>query len=153
MAVEITPSGTRGKRLPKWGFKIANWLPVPIYKLLRTRFPSGTPLLLLTTVGAKSGQERKTTLSYFPGRSEREWLIVASKGGEAKHPAWFFNLARNPDKVWIEASGERVRVRPESLKGAEREEAWQRVVKTAPGYRDYQTNTDRDIPIVRLMPA
>ena len=62
MAVEITPGGTRGQQMPGWGFKIANWLAVPIYKLMGKRFP-GLPLLLLTTVGAKSGQERKTTRS------------------------------------------------------------------------------------------
>jgi deazaflavin-dependent oxidoreductase (nitroreductase family) len=153
VAVEITPSGTRGASMPSWGFKIANWLSVPIYKLLRTRFPNGMPLLLLTTVGAKSGEERKTTLCYFPGRSEREWLIVASKGGESKHPAWYFNLARNPDRVWIEAGGEKIHVRPESLKGAERDAAWREVVRLAPGYGDYETKTDREIPIVRLTPA
>jgi deazaflavin-dependent oxidoreductase (nitroreductase family) len=153
MAVEITPSGTRGVKMPKWGFTIANWLAVPIYKLMGKRFPNGMPLLLLTTVGAKSGQERKTTLCYFPGRGEREWLIVASKGGEARHPAWFFNLARNPDKVWVDVDGRKLHVRPESLKGPERAEAWQKVVAMAPGYGPYQESTDREIPIVRLTPV
>ena len=149
MAVEITPSGTRGQKMPTWGFKIANWLAVPIYKLMGKRFP-GLPLLLLTTVGAKSGQERKTTLCYLAGQRDREWLIIASKGGVAQHPAWFFNLAKNPEKVWIEVDGRRVKVRPESLKGAERAEAWQRIVAAAPGYAEYQANTDREIPVVRL---
>jgi deazaflavin-dependent oxidoreductase (nitroreductase family) len=148
MAVEITPSGTRGQQTPKWGFKIANWLAVPIYKLLGKRFP-GLPLLLLTTVGAKSGQERRTTLCYL-GRGEREWVIIASIGGGAKHPAWYFNLARNPEKVWIEVDGRKVKVRPESLKGAERAEAWQKIVAAAPGYAEYQQKTDREIPVVRL---
>jgi deazaflavin-dependent oxidoreductase (nitroreductase family) len=153
MAVEITPSGTRGQQTPKWGFKIANWLAVPIYKLLGKRFPNGLPLLLLTTVGAKSGQERKTTLCYLQGRGDREWLIIASKGGDAEHPAWYFNLAKNPDKVWIEVDGRKTQVRPESLKGEERAEAWQRLVAAAPGYGEYQVKTDREIPLVRLTPV
>jgi deazaflavin-dependent oxidoreductase (nitroreductase family) len=150
MAVEITPSGTRGQKMPRLGFKIANWLAVPIYKLLGKRFPNGLPLLLLTTIGAKSGEVRRTTLCYLPGRDDREWLIIASIGGAANHPAWFFNLAKNPDRAWIEVDGQRVQVLPESLKGAERAEAWRRIVAAAPGYGEYQEKTDREIPVVRL---
>jgi len=81
------------------------------------------------------------------------WLIVASAGGSAKHPAWYVNLAKNPDKVWVELGAERGRVRavrPESLKGEERERAWEEVVRLAPGYGKYAEQTDRVIPIVRL---
>ncbi|MBI3971316.1 MAG: nitroreductase family deazaflavin-dependent oxidoreductase [Chloroflexi bacterium] len=61
----------------------------------------GAPLLLLTTVGAKTGKTRRTVLGWFPD-GDKSWLVVASYAGAARHPAWYFNLAKNPDKVWIE---------------------------------------------------
>ena len=110
---------------------------------------SGRPLVLLTTVGARSGIEHTVPLGVFPG-GEHSWLIVASAGGAARHPAWYFNLAKNPDKVWAQIEGKKYKVRPESLKGAERAEAWQQVIKAAPNYAPYQQKTDREIPIIRL---
>jgi deazaflavin-dependent oxidoreductase (nitroreductase family) len=112
----------------------------------------GRPLLLLTTVGAKSGRLRRTLLGRFPNRDDI-WLVVASGAGSAKHPAWYVNMARNPDKVWIEIGKRTLMVAPESLQGAERAEAWQRIVSLAPGYGAYQEQTDREIPVVRLRPA
>jgi deazaflavin-dependent oxidoreductase (nitroreductase family) len=113
----------------------------------------GRPLLLLTTVGAKTSRRRETVLGWFPDpRPEDAWLVVGSAGGSARHPGWYFNLAKNPDQVWIRVGRRELRVRPESLKGAEREEAWNRVVSMAPGYGLYQVKTDREIPIVRLTP-
>jgi deazaflavin-dependent oxidoreductase (nitroreductase family) len=107
------------------------------------------PLLDLTTRGAKSGQLRTVPLRYFPDGPDA-WLIVASLGGAAQHPAWYFNLAKNPDAVWITLKGRKVRVTPESLKGADRTAAWQRIVSEAPGYGAYQEQTDREIPVIRL---
>jgi deazaflavin-dependent oxidoreductase (nitroreductase family) len=114
----------------------------------------GRPLLLLETAGARSGKRRHTTLGWFPDEdpARRSWLIVASAAGAASHPAWFFNLAKRPDDVAIEVDGERVEVRAESLSGDERERAWSRVVALAPGYGKYARDTDREIPIVRLVP-
>ena len=66
---------------------------------------------------------------------------------------WYFNLAKNPDQVWITIDGRKVHVLPESLEGAEREEAWKRIVAQSPGYGDYTTKTDREIPVVRLRAA
>jgi deazaflavin-dependent oxidoreductase (nitroreductase family) len=109
----------------------------------------GAGQLLLTTMGAKSGQERRSPLGWFAD-GEDAWLIVASAAGSAKHPAWYLNMAKNPDKVWIDVGKRRLHVRPESLKGAEREEAWRRIVAQAPGYGAYRQKTDRVIPIVRL---
>jgi deazaflavin-dependent oxidoreductase (nitroreductase family) len=110
----------------------------------------GRPLLLLETVGARSGRTRRTMLGWFPDSTGRGRRVVASFAGAARHPAWFLNLARNPDGVWVVIGGRRLKVRPELLTGADREEAWRQVVSLSPGYAGYQQKTDREIPIVRL---
>jgi deazaflavin-dependent oxidoreductase (nitroreductase family) len=112
----------------------------------------GFPVLLLTTVGAKSGKERTHVLGGFPDGPDA-WLVVASKGGAATHPAWFINLAKNPEKVWIQVGNRKMRAACESLSGAEREQAYSRVVAVAPRYGDYLKKTDREIPVIRLTPA
>ena len=112
----------------------------------------GRPVLALTTVGATSGATRRTVLCWFPD-GENRWLIVASFGGSARHPAWYLNMAKNPDKVWIEIDGRKLKVEAHSLKGAEREQAWRQIVSLAPGFAGYQQKTDREIPVVRLQPA
>ena len=149
MSVELTPRGTRGVTFPK--------LPRPLMKvlfaignpLLRLR---GAKLLALTTTGARSGVPRTVTLAWFPD-GEDAWLVVASYGGAAQHPAWYVNMAKHPEHVWITVGGRKIHVRPESLKGAERAEAWRRIVAQAPGYAGYATKTDREIPVVRLRAA
>ena len=146
MPIELTPSGTRGvtmPRIPKPVMKIV----MPIANLfLRAR---GMRLLNLTTVGARSGKEHTVDLGYFPD-GDAAWLVVASFAGSAKHPAWYFNMARNPEKIWATVGGRKVRVRAESLAGQEREAAWRRIVAEAPVYGGYESKTDRAIPIVRL---
>jgi deazaflavin-dependent oxidoreductase (nitroreductase family) len=76
--------------------------------------------------------------------------VVASNAGSARHPAWFLNLAKNPDRVWITTGKRRIKVKPETLEVAERDRAWQEVTSLAPGYGHYLEVTDRAIPIVRL---
>ena len=161
MAVELTRRGTRGAgfpAMPRWLLKAFTFVNLVVFRLgggwMRIQ---GRPLLLLTTVGAKTGQRRQTTLGTFPdftdGDRRDSWLVVASAAGAAKHPAWYVNMAKNPDQVWVEVGTDRgrvVKVRPESLKGAERDRAWREVVRLAPGYGKYQEQTDRQIPIVRL---
>jgi deazaflavin-dependent oxidoreductase (nitroreductase family) len=71
-------------------------------------------------------------------------------GGEARHPSWYVNLAKNPDRVFLHVRGERFHVRPVSLHGAERAAAWKRITREAPNFAEYQTKTDREIPVVRL---
>ena len=83
---------------------------------------------------------------------ESRWLVVASLAGAARHPAWLINLAKHPDKVWVEVGRDRYKVRPEILRGEERAEAWRRIVAVAPGYGPYEQMTDREIPVVRLTP-
>ncbi len=115
---------------------------------------AGRPLLLHTTTGAKTGRTRSTTLGWFPdddGPADAR-LIVASAGGAAAHPAWYVNLARRPEGAAIEVDGRRFPVTAESLSGAEREHAWARVVALSPTYGKYEQQTDREIPVVRLIP-
>jgi len=81
------------------------------------------------------------------------WLICASKSGAATHPAWFINLAKNPDKVWLEVGNRKLKAAAELLKGKEREDALARIAVTAPRYGQYQKKTDREIPVIRLTPA
>jgi deazaflavin-dependent oxidoreductase (nitroreductase family) len=91
-------------------------------------------------------------LGAFPDGDDA-WLIVASKGGAPTHPAWFINLAKHPDKVWLQVGNRRFRAEVDSLQGAEREAAYDRVVAVAKQYDGYRTKTDREIPIIRLTPA
>jgi len=155
MAVDLTPNGSRGggfPKLPRPLMKLVIGLNVAFFRLLGRRVRiAGAPLVLLTTVGAKSGQTRQTPLGGFADGDN--WLIVASFAGSATHPAWYFNLAKNPDQVWLEVGGRKMKVRAESLKGEERAQAWQRISTQAPQYAGYQEKTDREIPIVRLTPT
>lgn len=126
---------------------------VGFYRLVGQRMRiQGRPLLLLTTVGAKTGKRRMTPLSWFdddPARADA-WLVVASAGGAAAHPGWYMNLARRPADASIDVDGRHIAVEAESLHGPERERAWSRIVALAPGYGPYAVTTDREIPVVRL---
>jgi deazaflavin-dependent oxidoreductase (nitroreductase family) len=109
----------------------------------------GRPLLYLTTVGAKSGQPRTAVVMPFPDGDDA-WLIVASRGGSADHPAWLYNLARHPDQVEIEFDGRKIPVTPRRLTGDERAVAWARITTERPNFGSYEEKTDREIPVIRL---
>jgi deazaflavin-dependent oxidoreductase (nitroreductase family) len=109
----------------------------------------GRPLLYLTTVGAKSGERRTAVVLPFPDGDDT-WLIVASKGGAASHPSWFYNLAAHPDQVQVEVEGRKTAVTPQTLTGEERATAWQRITTERPNFAGYEAKTDRQIPVVRL---
>ena len=112
----------------------------------------GFPILVLTTIGAKTGQERAHILGGFPDGHDA-WLVIASKGGAADHPAWFHNVAKNPDQVWVQIGNRKFKAHVESLRGTERADAYQRVVDVAPQYGEYPKKTDREIPVLRVTPA
>jgi deazaflavin-dependent oxidoreductase (nitroreductase family) len=157
--LQVPRKGTRGSRVTGG---VLMWLMRPMFRRHVARFArasgaeqptfNGFPVLLLTTVGAKTGRERTHALGGFPDGGDR-WLIVASKGGAADHPAWFYNLVKNPDKVWVQVGNRRFRAECESLVGVEREEAYARVVKVAPVYGGYLKKTNREIPVIRVRPA
>jgi len=152
MAIEITPAGTHGSRVPT-GRTLRVMVAASV--ALRRRFRgSGMfgPMSVLNTVGAKSGQPRAVALDAFPDGPDR-WLVVGLGGGSAKHPAWFVNLARNPDQVSIEVGDRTVNVTPELLLGPERAEAWQQIIGVSPKFAGYDQKTDRQLPVVRLTAA
>jgi deazaflavin-dependent oxidoreductase (nitroreductase family) len=122
-------------------------LQASIYR--RTSGGSGKDALLITTIGARSGESRVASVRRFDD-GEGRWMVVGSAGGSARNPAWVHNLAANPDKVWIEIGPRKYKVRPEILAGDERATAWQRVVTEAPQFKSYETKTDREVPIIRL---
>ena len=161
MVVELTPRGTRGWEAPRLLRPLRplmgamSRMQVRLYHRMGDRMRvQGQPVLLLSTVGAKTGKLRQTVLCWFPDSDaldgDNSWLVVASSAGSAKHPAWFVNLARNPDRVSIEIGGRQIKVEPQSQRGEERAAAWQGIVALAPGYAGYEKRTDREIPIIRL---
>jgi len=152
MSVNITPGGTRGQQQPAGPIKkVMLWVMRASHRLGARRM-DGTPVVLLTTRGARSGQDRTTPVMCFED-GESAWIVVASFGGSAQHPAWFVNMARHPDAVWIEVEGRRIHVTPRSLGGDDRTQAWGRITERASRFDGYQAKTDREIPVVRLTPA
>jgi F420H(2)-dependent quinone reductase len=117
--------------------------------LVGHRVPGAPPMLLLDHVGAKSGKHRTTPLAYL-GDGE-DLVLVASKGGSPRHPAWFHNLRANPDTTVQVGSGRRA-VRARVATAEERARLWPKVVEMYRGYRHYQRRTEREIPLVILEP-
>jgi deazaflavin-dependent oxidoreductase (nitroreductase family) len=146
MTVTITPNGTRGFKAPG-AFRPLARLHARIYKLVGGR--GHRNMVVLSTLGSRTGLERSSTVASFP-EGEDSWLVVASMGGEAKHPSWYVNLAKHPDRVFLQVRGKRFRVRPVSLHAEDRAAAWKRITSEAPNFAEYQTLTDREIPVVRL---
>jgi deazaflavin-dependent oxidoreductase (nitroreductase family) len=107
-----------------------------------------TVTLLLTTKGRKSGDSRTTPLIY--GRSGDDYLVVASKGGADKPPAWYLNLQANPDDVEIQVKGDRFKVRPHDATPDEKPEMWKTMTAEWPSYDEYQERSAREIPVVVL---
>jgi deazaflavin-dependent oxidoreductase (nitroreductase family) len=105
------------------------------------------PTLLLTTVGRKSG--RVLTLPLIFGRSGADYVVVASKGGAPTHPAWYLNLQANPE-VKVQVKAEKFTARARTADAAERAALWPKMVEIYGPYAQYQTKTDRQIPVVLL---
>ena len=108
----------------------------------------GARLLLLTTVGARSGAPHTTPVGYLPDGGERV-LVIASAGGAPKHPDWYHNLVANP-RATVENGVFTYEATAVVLEGAERDRAFARAVDTDPGWADYQAKTTRVIPVVAL---
>ena len=107
----------------------------------------GTTILLLSTTGRHSGQERTTPLIH---RTDGDrWVVVASKGGAPDHPAWYRNLEAHAE-VEIQVQEERVPVRAHAAEGEERQRLWRLMTEVWPAYDEYQAKTDREIPVVVL---
>jgi F420H(2)-dependent quinone reductase len=113
------------------------------------RLPGAPPTLLLDHTGARSGKRRTSPLVY--GRDGNNVILVASKGGYPKNPAWFHNLMAHPDTT-IQIGPRRQSVHARTATAAEREHLWPLMVSVYSGYDDYQKRTDREIPLVVLEP-
>ena len=127
-------------------------LHVLIYRATRGRighrFGGGPPMLLLGHVGARSGVKRTTPLVYIRDGGN---VVVGSKGGHARHPAWFHNLKANPDAT-IQIGPTSHAVRARVAEPSERARLWPKALETYPGYAGYQARTAREIPLVILEP-
>jgi deazaflavin-dependent oxidoreductase (nitroreductase family) len=107
----------------------------------------GRPMLLLTTTGRKSGKPRVTPLQYM--RDGDDMVVVASNGGNVRHPAWWHNIHANPEATAQTGKGT-VRVLGEKANADERARLWPLLVESYPGYQDYEDETEREIPVVVL---
>jgi deazaflavin-dependent oxidoreductase (nitroreductase family) len=155
MTFEKTPAGTRGKTMPGVNSPISKWVNNLMVRVARGRSNGrfmGMDTLVLTTTGAKSGQRRETLLASFPD-GDNAWLICAAFGGNAKNPAWYHNIAAHPDQVEIQVRGRKAKVTPSQLTGEERAAAWQRITTDLPRFNGYASNTDRELPVIRLTAA
>jgi F420H(2)-dependent quinone reductase len=113
------------------------------------RVPGFPPMLLLDHVGAKSGTHRTSPLVYV--RDGKDLVLVASKGGYPKNPAWFYNLEAHPDTE-IQVGSERQLVHARVADAEEHKRLWPKALKVYGGYADYQKRTKRQIPLVILEP-
>ncbi|MFF5171492.1 nitroreductase family deazaflavin-dependent oxidoreductase [Micromonospora sp. NPDC000089] len=107
----------------------------------------GVFTLLLTTRGRKSGKLRRTALIY--GRDGDDYLVVASQGGDPRHPAWYLNLLADPE-VEVQVGADRFTARARTATAEEKPRMWRTMTATWPAYDEYQTKTDREIPVVVL---
>lgn len=107
------------------------------------------PVLILTTIGAKTGQPRTTPLLFI--NDGPRLVLIASNGGNPKHPGWYYNLRANPEAT-VFLQGRTARYIAHEATGTERETLWQRAVALYSGYTIYQGRASRQIPIMVLTP-
>ena len=105
---------------------------------------NGAPTLVLTTTGRKSGQPRKSALIF--GSDGDNFLLIASQGGAPKHPMWYLNLRDNPE-VELQVLGDKFRAHARTATPDEKPRLWKIMTESWPSYDDYQTRTERDIPL------
>jgi deazaflavin-dependent oxidoreductase (nitroreductase family) len=106
-------------------------------------------VLLLTTTGRKSGREHTLPLGFISDNGN--YVICASNGGAAKHPTWYLNLTSNP-QVTVEVKDKKITATAETATGEERTRLWNALIAASPSYKNYETRTSREIPMVVLKP-
>ena len=111
---------------------------------------NGLPVIILTSLGARSGKVRKTPLMRV--EHDGQYAVVASLGGAPQHPVWYYNLIANPH-VELQDGPVRRDYQAREVGGAERDTWWDRAVAAYPDYANYQKNTSRIIPVFVLTPA
>ena len=108
---------------------------------------AGAPMVILTTTGARSGQQRSVPLVYLP-EGDRVF-IFGSKAGAPTHPDWYHNLVANP-RVTVEREGETYQAEARVVTGAERDRLFAAQTEAMPGFADYQAKTSRQLPVILL---
>jgi deazaflavin-dependent oxidoreductase (nitroreductase family) len=108
---------------------------------------NGAPILILTTRGRRSGEERKNALIFQ--EHDGDYLIVASRGGSDQPPAWYLNLSSDPD-VTVQVKADRFKATARTASPDEKRALWSKMTAVWPDYDNYQKKTSRDIPIVVL---
>ena len=115
-----------------------------------TLLDTGLPVVIVTNLGARTGKVRKTPLMRV--EHEGRYAAVASMGGAPKNPVWYYNLRANP-RVEVQDGPVRAEMVAREVSGAERDQWWKRAVAAYPPYAEYQTKTERLIPVFVLEPA
>jgi len=108
---------------------------------------NGAPILILTTRGRRSGEERRNALIF--GRHGDDYVVVGSKGGAPAPPAWYVNLVANPE-VHVQVKGDRFAAHARTATTEEKPEVWKTMTAIWPDYDRYQQRTEREIPVVIL---
>ena len=108
---------------------------------------AGNPILLLHSIGRKSGKPYILPLTYF--RDANNFVIIGSNNGQDKHPGWYYNLQNQPETA-VQVMHQTIPVKAYLLAGEEREELWQRICRKHPQYPKYQAKTTRQIPLFML---
>jgi F420H(2)-dependent quinone reductase len=142
-------SGSLGTRGLRWAGK----LNVPLYRLSGGRIGGKVgraPVLLLTTTGRKSGQQRTAPVVYLADGADV--VVINTNAGNAKVPAWSLNLRANPEAE-VELGRKRYKVRARIAEGAERADLWRRHNEQYAGFDEYQRKLDREASVVVLEPA
>lgn len=155
MELKDQETGTRHSRKPGTPGPVSRWMQQKMNARTNRKIRGGRgqfmgmDVLILHTVGRRSGQPRQSPLAWFADGDDA-WLIVASGGG-SQHPDWYVNLMAHPGRASIELpAADAVPVQPQRLDGAAREQAWQRIVAAQPRYEKYQRKSDREYPVIRL---
>ena len=148
--------------LPDVAYRVIGWFSTTrfdrvVHPLLYRRFGArgilgrvlGSEMLLVTTTGRRTGRAR--TVALFAFEEGGGWIVVASRGGSRRLPAWYRNLAGRPEAV-VQVRERQVAVRARELSGEEYERAFEAAARTYPGYRVYRRRSPIHIPILRLEP-
>lgn len=134
------------------GLRAVGKLNVPLYRMSRGRLfgqVSGSPVLLLTTVGRRTAQRRTAPVLYMPHGDS--YVVIGSNAGHARTPAWSLNLQARPDAE-VQLGGRRLQVRARVAEGDERAQLWKAINEQYRGFEDYESRTDRRIAVFVLEP-
>lgn len=149
----MATSPSAGARRKDTFFKIFTGFHEGVFKVSKGKVfgrAGGMPVVMLITTGRKSGKQRSTMLT-SPVQLGESVVLVASYGGDARHPAWYLNLTANPE-VEAVMSGSHRTMTARVASPEEKAELWPQITGKYKGYAGYQQKTDRDIPVVILDP-